>query len=171
MVRGCGREGVTGGVGAVAAVEGRAAPFLVGWCSGWGVVSGQARRSGLLARREVVDRGVAAVLSRAPGCAQSFERGRERRGPWPVGVELEAGASAVVDELPGGVQQPMADAFGFGGREFAVKADQFRPRQQVLGDQRELQPGLVVLEGVVGRLRMPVSLPARMLSSTRARPR
>ena len=70
-------------------------------------------------------------------------------GPGPVAVELELGAAAVADDLAGDVQQPVAQPFGFGVGELAVKADQLRPGEQVLGDQRELEPGLVVLEGVV----------------------
>ena len=59
------------------------------------------------------------------------------------------GASAVTHELGGDVEQPLAKALGFGDREFAVQADQLGPGEEVLGDQRELEPGLVVLERVV----------------------
>jgi hypothetical protein len=52
----------------------------------------------------------------------------------------------VPDELGGDVQQPLAKALGFGSGELTVKADELRPAEQVLGDQRDLEPGLVVLE-------------------------
>ena len=84
--------------------------------------------------------------------AESLERGGERGGPGPVAVELEAGASSVADELGGGVQQPLAKAFGLCFGELAGQADQLGPGEEVLGDQRELEPGLVVLEGVVGEV-------------------
>ena len=85
-------------------------------------------------------------------CSQSLERGDQRLGPGPVAVELELGASSVANEFGGGVQQPMAKSFRFGGREFAGQADQLCLAEQVLGDERGLKPGLVVLEGVVGEV-------------------
>jgi hypothetical protein len=103
--------------------------------------------------------------------AQAVEGGNERGGPWPAGLEAQSGAAAVAGEPAGGVKQPVPEPFRFGGRELTFEADELGPGEQVLGDQRGLEPGLVVLEGVVGRLRMPVSLPARMLSLTCARPR
>ena len=59
------------------------------------------------------------------------------------------GPAAVADDLAGGVEQPVAQPFGFGGGELAVQAGQLRPGEEVLGDQGELEPGLVVLEGVM----------------------
>ena len=91
-------------------------------------------------------------LSRALDRAQPRERGDERGRPWPVGLEAQSGAAAVTDDPAGGVKQPVAQSLGLGDRELTVKADQLRPREEVLGDQRDLQPGLVVLEGVVGEV-------------------
>ena len=80
---------------------------------------------------------------------EALERCGERVGPGPIAIELEVGASPVTHELGGNMQQPLAKAFGLCGRELAGQADQLGPAEQVLGDQRDLEPGLVVLEGVV----------------------
>ena len=55
-------------------------------------------------------------------------------------------------ELAGDVQQPLAKAFRFSDRELAGEADELCPGEEVLGDQRGLKPGLVVLKGVVGEV-------------------
>ena len=112
------------------------------------VVFGQAEMGGAALGRESWPRRDACSAERRDR-AQPLERGDERVGPGPVAVELEVGAAAVTDELAGDVQQPVTEAFRFGGRELAGQADQLGPAEQVLGDQRELEPGLVVLEGVV----------------------
>ncbi len=58
----------------------------------------------------------------------------------------------MADDPPGDVQQPVAQPLGFGRGELAVEAEQLHPAEQVLGDERQLKPGLVVLEGVVGKV-------------------
>jgi hypothetical protein len=45
------------------------------------------------------------------------------------------GASPVTHELGGDMQQPLAKALGFCGRELAGQADQLDLAEQVLGDQ------------------------------------
>ena len=52
----------------------------------------------------------------------------------------------------GDVQQAVTDPFRLGDGELAFEAEQPDPAEQVLGDQRELQPGLVVRERVVGQV-------------------
>lgn len=58
----------------------------------------------------------------------------------------------MVDDACGDVQQSVAQPLGFGSGERASEADQPRPAEQILGDQRDLKPRLVVLEGVVGQV-------------------
>jgi hypothetical protein len=43
----------------------------------------------------------------------------------------------------------VAKALGLGGCELAVEAQEPRPAEELLCDQRDLKPGLVVTEGVV----------------------
>ena len=42
---------------------------------------------------------------------------------------------ALVAMAAGGVQEAVAQPFGFGVGEFAVEAEQFHPDQQVMGDE------------------------------------
>ena len=81
-----------------------------------------------------------------------MEGGDERFGPGPIGLEPEAGAAAVADDPPGDMQEPVAQPLWFGACDLAGQAEQLHPAEQVLGDQRELEPGLVVREGVVGEV-------------------
>jgi hypothetical protein len=53
------------------------------------------------------------------------------------------------------VQQALAHALGLGERELPVQAEPGGPAQQGLGEERDLQPGLVVGEGGEGHLCHP----------------
>ena len=54
----------------------------------------------------------------------SVEGGDEVGGPGPGGGEAESGASSGAGDLAGGVEQAVAQPFGFGPGEVAVEADQ-----------------------------------------------
>ncbi len=105
------------------------------------------------------------------GCSRSLKRRGRRSGPGPVAVEPQPGASAVVDELGGGVQHRWRSRLSLAVASSPVRQISLVQMRRSWGDQRGLEPGLVVLEGVVGEVAHAVSLPQRMLSSTRARPR
>jgi hypothetical protein len=83
------------------------------------------------------------AIAAAPPPAAPSARGARRRA-------AGAGASAWLDKS-----------------EFSLQAEQRRPAQQRLRRQRDLQPGLVVGKVAKGMLRMPISLPVRIASSTR----
>ena len=70
----------------------------------------------------------------------------------------------------GQVQQPVTQGFGFGPVKVALVGQEHRLGQgkQVRGDQGELDPDLVDVGVPGGRCPMPVSLPVRIRSSTRA---
>ena len=53
------------------------------------------------------------------------------------------------NELAGDVQQAVTQPLRLGVGELAGEADELHPGEEVLGDQRELQPCLVLEEGVV----------------------
>ena len=61
----------------------------------------------------------------------------------------------VADDPHGGVQQRVTKPFGFGGGELAGQADQLGPGEEVVGNQRELEPGLFVLEVMVQEVAHP----------------
>ena len=67
-------------------------------------------------------------------------------GPGPAALEAQRGAAGVERQTGGGVQQPVAQRFGSAGGQVAVEREVLRPGDDVLGDQRDLQPHLVVGE-------------------------
>jgi len=77
-------------------------------------------------------------------------RGEEVRCPWPVLGEFGEVLSACCHEPGGGVQQAVAEPFGFGFGEVAVEGEQFGPGEQVVGAHGDLQPGGVDRETVRG---------------------
>jgi hypothetical protein len=54
----------------------------------------------------------------------AVERGREVGGPGPVGGETKPGAAAGAGDLAGGMEEAVAEPFGFGPGEVAVKGDE-----------------------------------------------
>jgi hypothetical protein len=74
-------------------------------------------------------------------------------------------------EPPGGVQQPVAKRLGFADREIAFVCELLGPGDQVLRDQRNLQPDGVEVELRELEVSRPVCLAALMRSSAFARPR
>src|SRR4051794_34169992 len=132
--------------------RGRSAGVAAGWFE---AAAGRREAMVLLAGRRVVAAPERRRSAERGDRAQARERVGECLGPGPVGLESQAGAATVVDDPSGDVQQPVAQSLGLGLGELAVEAGQLRPGQQVLGDERELQPGLVVLEGVVRQVAHP----------------
>ena len=78
---------------------------------------------------------------------EAGEGGGECVGPGPAALQAQGRAAGVEGESAGGVQQPVAQRLGFADGQLAVERERLGPGDQVLGDQRELQP-----DGVVGEL-------------------
>src|SRR6185437_143642 len=68
------------------------------------------------------------------------ERVDELIGPGPAGGDAKSGSSAAVHDDPGRVEQRVAEPFRFRAGEVAVEAQEFDPREEVLGDEHELHP-------------------------------
>ena len=77
--------------------------------------------------------GGGSAASRAKAAASSSAQGQVR---W----QAQGRAAGVEGEPGGGVQQPVAQRLGFADGELAVEREALGPGDQVLGDQRELQP-------------------------------
>ena len=92
----------------------------------------------------------------------------DRLGPGPVRGDLPAPAASAADQAGGGVQDAVAQRLRFGPGEIAVQGEQPEPGEQDLRGHGGGQPGLVEGEPWEGNRPMPVSLPVRMGSSTRA---
>ena len=65
-----------------------------------------------------------------------------------LAASRQVGLSAGADDVAGGVEQAVAEPFRFGGGEVAVEGEQAGPGEQVVGDEGELQPGVVDRERV-----------------------
>ena len=65
--------------------------------------------------------------------------------------QVQGAAAAGAGEAAGDVEQAVAEPFRFREREFALEHEQPQPGEQVLGEQRELEPGLVGLERLEGQ--------------------
>jgi hypothetical protein len=61
-------------------------------------------------------------------------------------LQAQGGSAGAEGQPGGGVQQPVAQRLGFADREVVVEGEQLGPGDDVLGDQRELQPDGVVIE-------------------------
>jgi hypothetical protein len=94
---------------------------------------------------------------------QAVEGGDERLGPGPVAREPELGAPPGANEPSGHVEQPVAQPLGLGQAMLTLEIERLRPGEEVLGDQHQLEPDLVVLEGVEGEV-----LEARVLGAADA---
>ena len=55
-------------------------------------------------------------------------------------------------EAAGDVEQPVAQPLRFAAGEFALEQQPLRPGEQILGDEDELEPGGVRLEGAEGEV-------------------
>src|ERR687895_2814416 len=76
---------------------------------------------------------------------QARERGGQGVGPGPGALQAQRWAAGVEGQPAGGMQQPVAQRLGLADGELAVERQGLGPGDQVLGDQRELQPHLVVV--------------------------
>src|SRR3954452_23362297 len=88
---------------------------------------------------------------RAAGCGQRPEardRGDQRSGPGPAGGQVQRAAASGARQAPGDVQEAVAQALGRESRAVWVEDQDAFPGEQVLGEQDQLEPGLVGLEGV-----------------------
>src|SRR3974390_2417923 len=135
----------------VCAGEGRLAVVRGDRRTGWHVRPSFSVRCGHAGAREVVLRSVAGVgggpsAGRERGYA--FECVCELVAPWPRGRAVEGAAAAGTGEPTGDVKEAVAQPFWFREREFAFEHEQPQPGEQVLGEQRQLEPGLVGFEGV-----------------------
>ena len=105
---------------------------------------------------------------------ERFERGEcggEVGGPGPGALQAQAGAAGVERETTGDVQEPVAQAFGFGPVELAGEQQALGPGDQVVREADELEPDAVVFEVAERQVPEAGVLSFRMWSSTRARPR
>ena len=108
----------------------------------WARFAGRVRRAG----------GVGVAGGRPGGSdwrgkrCQARERVGELLGPWPCDGESEGGRSRMEGESSGDVQKPVAQAFGFGGGEFAAEQQSLGPGDQVVRDTDDRQPHVVVVK-------------------------
>jgi hypothetical protein len=92
-------------------------------------------------------------------CLEAFERAQDRSGPGPVGREVQGTLAGVTGEVPGDVQDSVAQSLGLADPVLAVEREQLCPDHHVVRGQRELEPRGVRGEGVkrqeasAGRLR------------------
>ena len=77
-----------------------------------------------------------------------LERAEDRAGPGPVGGEVQRGPAGVAGELPGDVEDPVAQSLGFAEPVLALEREQLRPDHDVVRGKCELEPRRVGLEGV-----------------------
>jgi hypothetical protein len=85
--------------------------------------------------------------------------------PWPAGSEAQPGAPAAVDDDAGGVEQAVAEPFGFGPGQVSFQAQQARPGHEVLSDEDEGEPGGVDGEALRGQVAQPSRIEVRMHSN------
>ena len=74
------------------------------------------------------------------------EAGGQRVGPGPGALEAQRRLAGVEGQAGGGVQQPVAQRLGLADRELAVERQELGPGDEVLGDERDLDPHGVVVE-------------------------
>src|ERR671918_285287 len=86
---------------------------------------------------------------------QAAEGGDKLIGPGPAASDAQPGLPPGADDDAAGVQQAVAEAFGFGPGEVAVEGEQPGPGEQVAGDEGELNPSLVDGEGGGGQVGQP----------------
>jgi hypothetical protein len=110
------------------------------------VVRGAARAAEVLSRARGSFAGGRTPAVRAPDQGQSRSSFRRARRAW-------------VTSLPAVCSSRRCSRLGVGLRQLAFQADQLGPGRQVLHHQRELGPGMVVSEGVVGEVAHACVLP------------
>lgn len=98
------------------------------------------------------------------GTGRQHAQPREGRdqgfGPGPGARQAQAGAPGRAHHPAGDVQEALAQPLGLGEGQLALEAEKTGPGEQLLGDQRELQPHLVVFEGGEGQVAHPGVLAA-----------
>ena len=76
------------------------------------------------------------------------EGGHEVEGPGPSGRNTQGGAPGGTDQQAGGVQQAVAQTFGFGVGQIALQTQAAQLGQEIAGDEHDGQPGLI--DGEIG---------------------
>ncbi len=71
-------------------------------------------------------------------CFELLERGEQLLGPGPAVLEVQFRAAAGEREPSGDVEEAVAQAFGFGFGEFAVKHECLGPDEQVVREHHDL---------------------------------
>ena len=104
--------------------------------------------------------------SAGKGDTESFEGDHDVVDPWPGVLEAHDRLAAGVGDGGGGVQDTVSEPFGFGHGEGAVEAQPLRPGGEILGDQHELEPGVVADDVGAGQVAQPGVFAARMRFST-----
>ena len=77
---------------------------------------------------------------------EPLERCLELCDPGPRVLQVEPAASSGEREPPGDVQQPVAQALGFGFGQLAVEDERLGPDDQVVGEHHDLKPDFVERE-------------------------
>jgi len=144
-----GGRGGSGGRGGPVEAVGQGAAGVLGWLEG-------RSRTGFAGR---CGWGGVIVVRARPVLAgwggerfEALEGGGEFAGPGPGGLEAQGGGAGVEGEAGGDVQQAVAQALGLDARELAGEQQPLGPADEVVGDQHERQPHLVVLEVAGGQV-------------------
>jgi len=82
--------------------------------------------------------------------AESGEGGEEFVCPGPGVREVEGALASGAGDASGDVEEPAAEPLGLGEFEFPAERELSEPGEQVLGEQRELEPGPVGRECLEG---------------------
>ena len=76
------------------------------------------------------------------------EGGHEVEGPGPSRRNTQGGAPGRTDQQAGGVQQAVAQTFGFGVGQIALQTQAAKLGQEIAGHEHDGQPGLI--DGEIG---------------------
>jgi hypothetical protein len=87
--------------------------------------------------------------------AEAVEGAAQGVSPWPGSGQVQDGAPAGAGEAGGDVEEAVAQAFGLTPRQVAVKQKELCPREEVLGDEDEFQPGRVHVQAGEGEVAKP----------------
>jgi hypothetical protein len=84
---------------------------------------------------------------------EAFERAEDRGDPGPVGGEVQGALAGVAGEVPGDVQDSVAQPLGLACFVFPVEGELLGPDRHIVRGQRKLQPRGVGREGVKREMR------------------
>jgi hypothetical protein len=123
---------------------------MTGWCwvAGRGrVEAGRCNARLFPAGMTVCPGGVSGGSDLETELVDAGEGGDKLGGPRPAGSDAKTSLSGAAGDHRGGVEQAVAQAFGFGAGQLVVDSDEATPCQQVVGDEGGGEPGGVDGEG------------------------